>query len=243
MQTIFGEVIDGSDFYETVVEMGEEITFLTDPEVKQFASIAPHRTTNTTDGAYWYRGVMTFDNVKQQNTLLGEYFIRQTNDVPKNILTAVMAENTTPRIGTVYSVECNETVDIVSHYEKTGEKTEFGEDILEPVYLAKDVDCYMTMRLESIDERQTTGAFIEAVTNLIIPAKFTLSPSNIILKKGFVYDKATKSNKYVPIKYRIEGIDTSMMDVVYEEKETENGTESVERYVGVLRCMLTEDKR
>lgn len=246
MESIFREIIDGSDFYETIVDMGEEITFLTEPEIKQFASIAPHRTTNTTDGAYWYRGAMTFDNVEQQNTLLGEYFIRQTNQVPKNILTAVMAENTTPRIGTVYSVECNEVVDIVSHYEKTGEVTEFGEDVLQPIYLARDVACYMTIVLERA-ERETTGSFVDALTNLVIPARFTLSTNNIILKPGFVYDKTTKSNVYKPVKYRVESVDTSMMDVIYEESEVEKeeGIETVtnEKYVGILKCMLTEDKR
>lgn len=253
MDERFREIIDGEDFYRTIVEMGEEITFLTDPEIKQFASIKPHRTTNTTDGAYWYRGAMTFDGVEQQNTLLGEYFLRQTNPVPKNILTGVMAENTTPRMGTVYSVECNEVIDIISHYKKTGEQTEFGEDILQPVYLAKDVACYMTMVLERA-ERETTGFFVDSLTNLLLPARFTLSPNNTILKKSFVFDNATEKNKYDYVKYRVESIDTSMMDVIYEEKEVEKEPEeeggeptietiTTEKYVGVLRCVLTEDKR
>ena len=65
---MLGQLVDGIDFYATIVDMGEEITFLTDPPIKPYASIAPHRTTNTTDGAYWYRGAMTFDGVEQQNT-------------------------------------------------------------------------------------------------------------------------------------------------------------------------------
>lgn len=224
------QLVDGNDFYATVVDMGEEITFLTDPPITQYASIAMHRTTNTTDGAYWYYGAMTFDDVEQQNTLIGEYFTRQTNSGPKNILTAVMPENTTPKLGTVYTVECNETIDIISHYEGTGEYNEFGEEIQEPVYLAKDVDCYMTMTLERVNS-ETAGYFVQTITNLTLPAKFTLSTENIVLKRGFVYDKSLKKNVYQPVKYKVESIDTSLMDVV-------DG-----KIVGVLKCMLTEDKR
>lgn len=222
--------ISGRDFHETVVDMGEEILFLTDPEIKQFASIAPHRNTNTTDGAYWYRGAMTFDSVDQQNKLTGEYFTRQTNPIPKNILTAVMPENTTPLVATVYSVECNETIDIISHYEKTGEFNEFGEEIEEPVYTAKDVDCYMTMVLERVDN-ETPGYFAQTITNLTIPAKYMISNESIILKNSFVFDKFEKKSVYKKIKYRVESIDTSMMDIV-------DGN-----FVGVLKCMLTEDRR
>lgn len=224
------QLVDGMDFYSTIVDMGEEITFLTEPPIKQFASIAMHRTTNTTDGAYWYYGAMTFDSVDQQNTLVGEYFTRQTNPGPKNLLTSVMPENTTDRIATVYSVECNETIDIISHYAGTGEYNEHGEEIVVPVYLAQNVDCYMTMTLERVDN-ETPGYFVQTVTNLTLPAKITLSTNNVVLKNNFVFDEVQKKNVYKPIKYKVESIDTSLMDVV-------DG-----KIVGVLKCMLTEDKR
>lgn len=227
---MLGQLVDGIDFYATIVDMGEEITFLTDPPIKQYASIAPHRTTNTTDGAYWYRGAMTFDGVEQQNTLVGEYFTRQTNSGPKNILTAVMPENSTPRMATVYTVECNETIDIISHYQGTGEYDDFGEEIVEPVYLAQNVDCYMTMTLERLDS-ETAGSFVQTITTLTLPAKITISTKNIVLKNSFVFDDKQKKNVYQPVKYRVESIDTSMMDVV-------DG-----KIVGILKCLLTEDKR
>lgn len=227
---MLGQLVDGMDFYSTIVDMGEEITFLTDPPIKQYASIAMHRTTNTTDGAYWYYGAMTFDSVEQQNTLVGEYFTRQTNSGPKNILTSVMPENTTPRVGTVYTVECNETVDIISHYQGTGEYNEIGEEIIEPVYLAKNVDCYMTMTLERLNS-ETTGSFIQTISTITLPAKITISAQNIVLKNSFIFDEKQKKNVYQQVKYRVESIDTSMMDVV-------DG-----KIVGILKCLLTEDKR
>lgn len=224
---MLGQLIDGEDFYATIVELGEEITFLTDPEIKQFASIAMHRTTNTTDGAYWYYGAMTFDGVEQQNKLIGEYFTRQTNAGPKNILTAVMPENSTPKMATVYSVECNEVVDIISHYDKS--KDEYGDPIDIPVYLAKNVDCYMTMTLERVDNA-SAGYFVQTITNLILPAKYTLSTESVVMKSSFVFNDKEKKNVYTKIPYRVESIDTSMMDVVDGQ------------IVGILKCLLTEDR-
>lgn len=224
---MLGQLIDGEDFYATIVELGEEITFLTDPEIKQFASIAMHRTTNTTDGAYWYYGAMTFDGVEQQNKLIGEYFTRQTNAGPKNILTAVMPENSTPKMATVYSVECNEVVDIISHYDKS--KDEYGDPVDIPVYLAKDVDCYMTMTLERVDNA-SAGYFVQTITNLILPAKYTLSTESVVMKNSFVFNDKEKKNVYTKIPYRVESIDTSMMDVVDGQ------------IVGILKCLLTEDR-
>lgn len=224
---MLGQLIDGEDFYATIVELGEEITFLTDPEIKQFASIAMHRTTNTTDGAYWYYGAMTFDGVEQQNKLIGEYFTRQTNAGPKNILTAVMPENSTPKMATVYSVECNEVVDIISHYDKS--KDEYGDPVDIPVYLAKDVDCYMTMTLERVDNA-STGYFVQTITNLVLPAKYTLSTESVVMKNSFVFNDKEKKNVYTKIPYRVESIDTSMMDVVDGQ------------IVGILKCLLTEDR-
>ena len=224
---MLGQLIDGEDFYATIVELGEEITFLTDPEIKQFASIAMHRTTNTTDGAYWYYGAMTFDGVEQQNKLIGEYFTRQTNAGPKNILTAVMPENSTPKMATGYSVECNEVVDIISHYDKS--KDEYGDPVDIPVYLAKDVDCYMTMTLERVDNA-SAGYFVQTITNLILPAKYTLSTESVVMKNSFVFNDKEKKNVYTKIPYRVESIDTSMMDVVDGQ------------IVGILKCLLTEDR-
>lgn len=224
------QLLDGNDFYATIVEMGEEITFLTEPNIIRYASIAPHRITNTTDGAYWYRGAMTFDSVEEQNKLIGEYFTRQTNAGPKYILTSVMPENTTPKMATVYAVECNEVVDVISHYQDTGEVDKYGEPIIEPVYLAQDIDVYMTMTLERI-QTETPGGFIETKTVIWLPAKTTISSSNIVLKQSFVFDKKLQKNVYSKIKYRVESIDTSMMDIVNEQP------------VGVVKCLLTEDKR
>jgi hypothetical protein len=226
--------LDGSDFVDTIVEMGEVVTFKTDPEITLYASVAPHRTTNTTDGSYWYHGVMTFDSVAQQEQLIGEYFNRQTNPSPAHILTSVMPENTTAHMAEVYAVECNEKVDIISHYEKDAEPDEFGVRGEHPVYSAKNVDCYITVTQKPLSD-QTSGAFIATITNLLIPAKYMLTQNNTVVKKGFVFNDKAKKTEYTDVEYTIESVDASMMDVLVDDDENE-------KYVGILRCTMTEKK-
>lgn len=254
------EVISGEDFYTTVVDMGEEIEFLTNPTIKQYASITSYRatgTTNLTDGVYQYRGVMTFDSVDQQNELIGEYFTRQTNKRAVHILTGVLPENTTYKIGSVYAIECNEKIDIISHFED-GAEDEFGEVEQIPVYLAKNVDCYITVTNRPLVSG-VAGYFVETITNLTLPAKYQLTTDSIVVKKGFVFDDETKETKYTDIRYQVESIDASLMDVIEKEVEEEveiepdpenpdaptTETQLVKKtfFVGILRCTITEDKR
>lgn len=240
------EVISGEDFYDTVVDMGEEIEFLTDPVIKQYASITAYRatgTTNMTDGAYQYRGVMTFDNVEQQNELLGEYFKRQTNKVPVYMLTSTLPENTTPLIATCYCVECNDKIDIITHYEK-GKPDEFGVQEMIPVYLAKDVDCYITVTQRQLAEAQA-GSIVSTVTNILLPAHYLLSQNNIVVKKVPVYDDSINQNVLKDVEYRVDSIDTSLLDVIQKEiietnEDGEEITKMVDKIVGVMRCFLTE---
>lgn len=225
------EGVSGEDFYTLLAEMGERVVFLSESEedepIYQFASITPHRTTNTTDGAYWYTGNITFDNLEQQTDLLGRYFVRQTNPNPHYILTAVMPENLTPKLGIIYCVECNEIVDIISHYNETGEFNEFGEAIKEPIFIAKDVKAYST---KTVKQTKTTdeGALVETVTNLLLPAKYKISNKTTFLIGEIVFNSSTKMNEYKKIEYEIESIDTSMAYIT-EEKIN-----------GIIRCMLKE---
>jgi hypothetical protein len=212
--------LDGSDFVDTIVEMGEVVTFKTDPEITLYASVAPHRTTNTTDGSYWYHGVMTFDSVDQQEQLIGEYFNRQTNPSPAHILTSVMPENTTAHMAEVY--------------EKDAEPDEFVVRGEHPVYSAKNVDCYITVTQKPLSD-QTSGAFIATITNLLIPAKYMLTQNNTVVKKGFVFNDKAKKTEYTDVEYTIESVDASMMDVLVDDDENE-------KYVGILRCTMTEKK-
>lgn len=221
-------MIDGFDFYQTIVEDGEQILFQNEEQTVQYASIAPHRATNTTDGSYWYRGAMTFDSISQQERLIGEYFTRQTNPNPMHILTSVMPENTTERVAEVYAVECNDKISIVSHYEVSG-KDKFGDDIYEPVYIAEDIDCYTTVTQRPLSE-QIQGNQAAMTTNVLIPAKHTLSIQNAATKKGFAFNSQTKQNEYTDIKYKIESIDLSMMDIVDDKP------------VGIIRFTMTEDR-
>ena len=226
--------IGASDFYNTIKELGEEITFLdhdggTELSV-QHAAIAPNRRNQaigTTDGACWYAGNITFDSIEQQQILTGSYFRRTTKPQILMMLYSIFPENSTEHIGTVNCVECNDKVDIISHYEKTGEVNEFGEPIFAPVYIHRDVDCFFTVYTKEA-KNAPVGAFVETVTYVTMPAKYTVSVKNTIMRKGFFFNETTKQNEYGMKPYKVESVDTSMTNEINGE------------LCGTVRYLITE---
>ena len=234
--------VKAEDFYDAIVDLGETIEFLpkavpdTMPEginegsLIQHASIAPNRANKavaTTEGAYLFTGNITFDNMKQQERFVGRYFIRQAQPSVKNILTSVFPENSTPRVGTVQVTECNETVDVISHYEATGEYDEYGSEIVAPVYLHRNIDAFVTSLTKTVKEEEV-GALDKTLTYMTVPAEYTISAKNIVMKPSFTFNEITKRNEYVKTPYKVDSIDTSMMDVVDGE------------IVGTVKCLLLE---
>ena len=234
--------IGAEDFYDIIEELGQKITFENNgqkifaelPEgqgIEQYASIVPNRANKaigTAEGAYLFTGNMTFDSREQQDRLRGCYFKFNEMPINKFFLLSTFFENSTEKVAIVNCVECNEKIDIISYYKDTGEVDEFGEHIYEPVYLAKDVDSYITMfNKEARDV--PTGAMISTVGYLMLPAWITVSASNTIMKKSFVFNEKTKQNEFKAIPYKIESIDTGLMD----EKDGE--------LIGAVKVMLTEE--
>ncbi len=222
--------IDGQEFYNMIADLGENVIFLLDSEeIQQHASIRNSNQSFSSDGMFLFFGVMTFDNLRQQTEYIGEYFIRESKPDNKNLLLSVVNEPICDgKVGNIYCVECNSKIDIISHY--TATKDEFGDDVLEPVYIVKDLDVYITTSTREQLEA-TVGTFIETTNKLILPAKYKISADNIIVKKGFVFNDKTKENEYTDIKYRVESVDNSMMFV------DENNN-----FKGIIKCLMTEDK-
>jgi hypothetical protein len=50
-----------------------------------------------------------------------------------------------------------------------------------------------------------------------------------------VFNDKTKKTEYTDVEYTIESVDASMMDVLVDDDENE-------KYVGILRCTMTEKK-
>lgn len=225
--------IQGNDFYEQIKELGEKVTF-TETGVVQYASIKPNmlnKAIGTTDGAYWYTGVMTFDDMDQQEKFSGAYFKRETQPNSTLMLYSVFPENSTPKVAITHCVECNEKVDIVSHYEDTGKINNYGEAIMRPVYAYKDVDVYYTTYTK--EARDTlAGSMQETITYIMLPAKYALSSKNRIMKDTFVYDEVTHTNKLEKKPYQVESADTSLMDIMYEGGE--------QKLVGIVKYLLKE---
>ncbi len=223
------EDIRGEDFYNVIKDLGEKIIF-TDTGNVQYASLKPNmlnKAIGTTDGAYWFTGVMTFDNMEQQERSVGAYFKRSTQPNSTCMLFSVFPENTTQHVAITHVVECNEKVDI-AYYEFSDEFNEYGSPVSNKVYVHKDVDVYITSFNK--DARDTApGAMEETITYMTIPAKYAVSTKNVIMKNRLVFNETTKETELKKIPYRIESIDMSMMDVA------EKG-----EYVGLIKCMLKE---
>ncbi len=221
--------VGGEDFYNTIRELGEKVTFV-GSGLEQYASLAPNmlnKAIGTTDGAYWFTGVMTFDNMNQQEELAGAYFKRETQPNSTLMIYSIFPENSSQKLAITHCVECNEKVDIISHNEPTGELNNYGKPIMGPVYAYRDVYAYVKSYTKDAKD-SVAGSMEETITYLALPAKYTLSPKNIIMKDAFVFDEKTKKNVLKKIPYRIESIDTSMMDS-YDGKPN-----------GILTCMIKE---
>lgn len=228
--------IDFQDFYDMITDLGENVQFtLGDGTIinTKCAIIPQHKKVNS-DGLYQKYGNMIFpDGYSQQELLWGEYFERES--VPnstKNILIGTSNEVIcNGKIGTVYVAECNETIDVVSYFEtETDPETGDVEEI--PIYLYKDIPVYMKVSTREQTSTQM-GSVIQTATTLIIPARYNISMTNIILKDNIIWDNTNKQNIWAKTRYKIESIDTSMMG-----RNNETG-----QFKGILTCLLSEDKR
>ncbi len=219
------------EFYNMIADLGENIIFFKDGEViQQRMSIKTAKNNFSAEGSYLKSGVMTFDNLKQQDELLGEYFAKESNEEIVNILSIVNNEpNCDGMVGEIYCTECNEQVDLISHY-TTIQDDEFGDEILTPVYIDKNVNAFVKTSIrEQLDTN--VGSFIENTTIIVLPAKYKLSVDNIVVRKTFVFNNTTKQNEYIDVKYKVESVDTTMV------KKTQNG-----EFKGVVKCLITENK-
>ena len=221
------------NFYNLLKRAGEIATFesadIDTLPIKQNVSLTPNKSNKaigTTEGTYLYIGEMTFDSVEQQQELIGKTFSREINPKTRFVLLSVAPSPFTEKFGTIQCMLCNDKIDIVSHYERTG-YNEFNEPIYEPIYIGKDIDVYTSMAVKEA-KNITVGEIDRSITFMTIPVKYPVSPKNTILKGAWVFNDDTKQNEYIKIPYKIDSIDTSLMDEVNGE------------YFGVLKCYLTE---
>ena len=222
--------VGGNDFYEVIKEYGEKVRFV-DTGKEQYASIKPNmlnKAIGTTDGAYWLTGVMTFDDMADQEQAAGAYFKRSTQPNVTCMIYAIFPENATQKLAITHVVECNEKVDIVSHYVDTGEEDEYYNPIKRPVYAERDVDVFISMYTQAAKDA-VVGSVDTTTMYMMIPAKYTISSENRIMKDTFVYDPETHKNVLKRLPYQVESVDTSMMDI------SANGTP-----IGILKCLLKE---
>ena len=223
------------DMYNTLVELGERADFYdkdtNEIVATQYLSITPNKSNKaigTTEGTYLYIGTMTFQSLAQQKDLRGTLFNREADNSERFELLSVSPCPFTEKIGTIQCMMCNDFVDIISHYDTTG-YNQWNEPIVSPIYTGKNIPIYTTM-VNKPAQNVTVGALDKSITFMTISAKYPISQKSIIMKRAFIFNEETKQNEYIKIPYKIESIDTSMVDELNGE------------LTGVIKCYLSESQ-
>ena len=240
------EDVHAEDFYRTLQELGETVTFVYSKypkfdlpnlpdghELKQYkpktikrkASIVPNRLNKalaTTEGTFFYTGNMTFDSMWEQEHFIGQYFIRERQPHSKLLLLSVFPETTTEKIGLVHVVECNNNIDIIDHFdvsEETYEKT--------PVYKAHNVPTY-TETYMGAPTTMPTGTIDRISMNVTMPANYMMTTENVIVGTRILYDEEAGTSVIKKAPYQISNIDEGLMAIVDGD------------VVGTVKCSLRE---
>ena len=225
----------GNDFYNLMLDadMAEEVV-ITSPSGTQY-SLKMSATPNTkssymqAEREYMFYGVMTFPDAATALALRGSYFTRSRFVGRKYMLCSVIPEPTSQLIATVFFDEVASSIDIARLVETVNATT--GNTEITATVVKADVSAYVAETLQR-QQQTTDGNTDKTICTVRFPARYTLSNSNVILRYGFEMNPATGVNALKKIRYRVDSIDTSMMNI---------GTGGV--VTGTIGCQLSVDLR
>jgi hypothetical protein len=225
----------GADFYNLLQDptMAEDVV-ITSPSGTQYAqkmSAVPNTKSSymQAEREYLFYGVMTFPDAATAIALRGSYFVRSRFPTRKYMLVSVIPEPTTPKIANIFAMETTEVIDIARLVETTNATT--GNTELGATVVQSGVYAYVTETLQR-QQQTTDGNADKTICVAKFPARYTLSNSNIILRYGFEMNPTTGVNALKKIRYRVDSIDTSMMNI---------GAGNV--VTGTIACQLSVDTR
>ena len=225
----------GNDFYNLMLDadMAEEVV-VTSPSGTQY-SLKMSATPNTkssymqAEREYMFYGVMTFPDAATALALRGSYFTRSRFVGRKYMLCSVIPEPTSQLIATVFFDEVASSIDIARLVETVNATT--GNTEITATVVQANVSAYVAETLQR-QQQTTDGNTDKTICTVRFPARYTLSNSNVILRYGFEMNPATGVNALKKIRYRVDSIDTSMMNI---------GTGGV--VTGTIGCQLSVDLR
>ena len=225
----------GNDFYNLMQEpqMAEEVVVTSPSGVLHALKLSAVPNTKSSymqaEREYMFYGVMTFPDAATAIALRGCYFTRSRFPTRKYMLVSVIPEPTNAKIANVFVMEATEVIDIAKLTETVSTTT--GNTEITATVVQADVSAYVT---ETMQRQQQTpdGNSDKTICIAKFPARYTLSSSNVILRYGFEMNPATGLNVLKKIRYRVDSIDTSMMNI---------GAGGV--ITGTIGCQLSVDTR
>lgn len=215
----------GNGFYEVMNDLGEDYTVTISEESKYTGKIALVQ--NSTN-QYKFTGEATFPDIESQTSFLGKYFFRESDPTKTYLFTSIIPEQTNEMLGQIDAVKCNEIVDLAYLTETVNEKF---DTVTVAVPFAEKIPAFIDSTLRQI-RKNSDGSFENTSFVVQIPAKYGISPDQVVLMKSFKFNEKTNENELVKTRYRVESVDLS------NSYETES-----EELVGIVSIQISLDTR
>lgn len=203
----------GNNFYGLLQDIGEDYVLETPDGEEYHGKISLETKTSSTymieEREYLMIGAATFPDIDAHTTFRGCYFHREINPKHTYLLVSIIPEPTEPRVGYVYAVECNEKVTLAYLEKRTDNK---NNRITVPVPFAEDILVYFDTTLQK-QRRSSDGNFEQTLYYMQMPARYGLSPDQVVLRKAFRWNDELKKNELVNVRYRVESVTLSMSTV------------------------------
>lgn len=203
----------GKNFYSVMQDLGENYIVETPNGEEWTGKLSIEAKTTSTklmeEREYLMKGTATFPDIEAQTTFRGCYFKRAINPLKTYLMVSTMPEPTDERIGSVFAVECNETVDLA--YLETREDEKFNK-VTVPVVYKENVRVYFDTTLQK-QKRSSDGNFDSTQYFMQMPARFGISEDLVVLRKVFKWNDKTKTNEITKVRYRVEAVTLSMATI------------------------------
>lgn len=215
----------GNGFYEVMNDLGEDYTITKYDESEYTGKIA---LVANSSNPYKFTGEATFPDIESQTSFLGCYFKRNSDPAKTYLLISSNPEQTNRLLGEVTAVKCNELVDLAYLTETTDENF---NTVTVPEIMFSNVPAFVDSSLKQL-QKNSDGSFDKTSFNMQIPAKYGISPDQVVLRKSYKFNEKTNKNELVQTRYRVESIDMSDSFV------TEN-----EEILGIMSVQFSLDTR
>lgn len=215
----------GNGFYEVMNDLGEDYT-ITKYDGSEYTGKIAIRA--NTVNQYKFSGEATFPDIESQTSFLGCYFSVKSDPGKTYLLISSIPEQTSGLLGEVTAVKCNEFVDLAYLTETTDENF---NTVTVPKIMFESVPAFVDSTLKQL-QKNSDGSFEKTSFTMQIPAKYGISPDQVVLRNSYKFNEKTERNELVKTRYRVESIDMSDSFV------TEN-----EEILGIMSVQFSLDTR